>query len=123
VNHVKDSNGQDDVSHPLAFVVTLTEKGKPIPNAKLKVHAFNLPGNDEKLADYFTVSSCTNCFWGSKGDKKIALICDGFKPISPDSGGPLLGPTSNPGSSGSFEPNCPLKQTPLDVFTYVYGMS
>jgi hypothetical protein len=113
----------EKAQHPLAIVISLKENEKPVPNAKLKVHAFNLPGNDEKLADYFTVSSCTNCFWGSKGDKKIALICEGYKPIGPESGGPLLGPTSNPGSSGSFEPNCPLKQTPLEVVTDGNGMA
>jgi hypothetical protein len=107
----------DKARHPLAIGLLLKENGKSVPNAKLKVHAFNLPGNGKKLADYFTVSSCTNCFWSSKGDKTVASICEGFKPVSPDSGGPLLGPTSNPDSSGSFEPNCPLRQTPLEVLT------
>jgi hypothetical protein len=117
LDRVKDSAGKDDISRPLAVIISLKENGKPVPSAKLKVHAFNIPGNGKKLADYFVASSCTNCFWSSKGDKTIASICEGSKPVSPESGGPLLGPTSNPGSSGLFEPNCPLRQTPLEVLT------
>jgi hypothetical protein len=77
VERAEDSNGQDDVSHPLAFVITLTENGKPISNAKLKVHAFNLPDNDKKLAEYFLVSNCTNCNEGHTiiDGKTISMLC------------------------------------------------
>ncbi len=110
--------------HPLAIKITLREKGKPIPNAKLNVHAFNLPDNYEKLAVYFLTSSCTNCFWGSKGDKKFASICKGYKPISPNSGG-LLGPTTDPDNRGftGFEPYCPLREKPLEVLTDKNGIA
>jgi hypothetical protein len=112
----------NEVSHPLAIQIKVTENGKPVPNAKLKVHAFNMAGNDNKLADYFLASNCTNCFWSTKGDEKIASICEGYKTISSDNGGPLLGLTSNLGSSGSFEPNCPLKQMPLELLTDENGI-
>ena len=111
-----------DNTHPLAIEIKVTENGKPVPNAKLKVHAFDMPDNDKKLAEYFLASSCTNCFWGTKGDKKVGLICEGYKPITPDSGG-LLGPTSDSGSPASFEPNCPLWKTPLEVSTDGNGMA
>lgn len=94
----------DQVYHPLAINILVTEDGKPVPNAKLKVHAFNLPDNDRKLAEYFLASSCTNCAEGhtTVGGKKISLLCPAY---------PLL------------DLPCPLKEKklPLEVITDANG--
>jgi hypothetical protein len=67
----------DEIMHPLAIEILVTEDDKPVPNAKLKVHAFNLPDNDKKLAEYFLVSSCTNCNEGHTtiDGKTISTLC------------------------------------------------
>jgi hypothetical protein len=101
----------NNVSHPLAIKITLRENGKPVPNAKLKVHAFNLSGNDIKLANYFTVSSCANCLWTTKGDKKVATICEGYVAPSNATGGSL------------FKPSCPLRNKSLEVLTDANGVA
>ena len=67
----------EKAQHPLAVVISLKENEKPVSNAKLKIHAFNLPDNDKKLAEYFLVSSCTNCPAGHTtiDGKTISTLC------------------------------------------------
>jgi hypothetical protein len=91
------------VDNPLAVKIALTEDGRPVPNAKLKVHLFNLPDNDKKLADYFLASSCIN-----PGDsanlngKTIYTVCQ---------------------YQVGLNPQCPLKElkNPLEIVTDAYG--
>jgi hypothetical protein len=105
------SANPDKANHPLGTTISLKENGKPLPNAKLNIHAFNLSGNDVKLADYFTVSSCANCLWTTKGEKKVGTICQGYEAPSAATGGSL------------FKPSCPLRNKSLEVLTDANGIA
>ena len=65
----------DKVHHPLSMDIALTEDGKPIKNAKVQVHAYDIGDNSKALADYALAPSCTNCDWSSLGNKKVAILC------------------------------------------------
>lgn len=72
----------DETNHPLLVEASYRYNGKPVSNAKLRIHALDLPDNDKKLAEYFLSSSgCTNCDYETLNGKKIEKWSDPKQPI------------------------------------------
>lgn len=74
----------DPILHPLAMRILVTENGKPVPHAKLKLHALDFHEGDKKLESYFLASGgakCANCDSTAIEGKNFVMWKDPKQPL------------------------------------------
>ena len=74
-------------AYPLRYTIRLDQKAasgseyQPIAGAKLRLHAFDLPGNDGRLSLQFLAPTCQNCDWKEVDGHKLAVLKQAGQPI------------------------------------------